>query len=77
MIDYKTLFGSWAGAFGFSFMPQQLKIMLLISIMINILISKILMMHTLQQQIILIRWVKKSSHCFYKIELKDNIQKNI
>jgi membrane-bound lytic murein transglycosylase B len=52
-IDYKTLYGSWAGAFGFfQFMPSTMKNMLLIMTIIIILILKIIMMLMLQQPII-------------------------
>ena len=76
-IDYKTLYGSWAGAFGFfQFMPSTIK---------NYAID-----YNKDDYIDLknphdayasaanylnsIGW-KKNSHCFYKIELKDDISK--
>ena len=76
-VDYKTLYGSWAGAFGFfQFMPSTIK---------NYALD-----HDSDNRIDLknpndayasagnylnnIGW-KKNSHCFYKIKLNENIKK--
>ena len=77
LIDYKTLYGSWAGAFGFfQFMPSTIK---------NHAIDFNNDNHidlknpydayaSAANYLNKMGW-NKDSHCFYRINLKDNIQK--
>jgi len=76
-IDYKTLFGSWAGAFGFfQFMPSTIK---------NHAIdfdknNHIDLKNPNDAYASAANYLKnmgwnKNSHCFYRIELKENISK--
>ena len=76
-IDYKTLYGSWAGAFGFfQFMPSTIKNHAIDFNKDNYIDLKNPMMHMHQQQIIFNNnGMEKNSHCFYKIKFKKNIPK--
>ena len=76
-IDYKTLYGSWAGAFGFfQFMPSTIK---------NHAIdfnedSSIDLKNPVDAFASAANYLKnmgwnKDSHCFYKIDLNENISK--
>ena len=76
-IDYKTLYGSWAGAFGFfQFMPSTIKnhaIDFDKNDHIN-LKDPVDAYASAANYLKKMGW-KKNSHCFYKINLKDNISK--
>ena len=76
-VDYKTLYGSWAGAFGFfQFMPSTIK-----SYAIDYnkddfidLKSSTDAYASAANYLNNMGW-KKDSHCFYKVKLKENINK--
>ena len=76
-IDYKTLYGSWAGAFGyFQFMPSTIK-----NYAIDFNNDKAINLKnpydayaSAANYLSNIGW-KSNSHCFYKIELKEKISK--
>jgi len=76
-IDHKTLYGSWAGAFGFfQFMPSTIK-----NHALDFNKDKYIDLKNPEDAyasaanyLNKIGW-KKNSHCFYKIELNDNISK--
>ncbi len=76
-IDYKSLYGSWAGAFGFfQFMPSTIK-----NYAIDFnkddfidLKNPVDSYASAANYLNGMGW-NKNSHCFYKIELKENISK--
>ena len=76
-VDYKTLYGSWAGAFGFfQFMPSTIK-----SYAIDYnkddfidLKSSTDAYASAANYLNNMGW-KKDSHCFYKVKLRENINK--
>ena len=74
-IDYKTLYGSWAGAFGnFQFMPSTIKNYALDynnDDLIDLKSTKD-SFASAANYISKLGW-KKNNPCFYKIELKENI----
>ena len=76
-INYKTLYGSWAGAFGFfQFMPSTIKDHALDfnrDDQINLKSSHDAFASA-ANYLNNIGW-NKNSHCFYKIDLDENIQK--
>ena len=75
VIDYKTLYGSWAGAFGnFQFMPTTIK-----NYAIDYNKNNIIELHELEDSfasaanyINKMGW-KKNKPCFFKIELSETI----
>jgi membrane-bound lytic murein transglycosylase B len=74
-VDYKTLYGSWAGAFGFfQFMPSTMKNYALDYDGDNVINLKSATdsYASAANYLNKIGW-KKNQPCFYKIELKDNI----
>mgnify|MGYP001254930348 FL=1 len=76
-IDYKTLYGSWAGAFGFfQFMPSTIQNHALDFNNDNYIDLKnpIDAYASAGNYLNDMGW-KQDSHCFYKIQLKDNISK--
>ncbi len=76
-IDYKTLFGSWAGAFGFfQFMPSTIKNHAIDYNNDNYIDLKNSSdaYASAGNYLNNMGW-KKDSHCFYKIDLKDEIPK--
>ena len=76
-IDYKTLYGSWAGAFGFfQFMPSTIKNHALDFNNDNYIDLKnpFDAYASAGNYLNDMGW-KQNSHCFYKIQLKDNISK--
>jgi len=76
-IDYKTLYGSWAGAFGFfQFMPSTIKNHALDFNNDNYIDLKnpFDAYASAGNYLNNMGW-SKDSHCFYKIQLKDNISK--
>jgi len=76
-IDYKTLYGSWAGAFGFfQFMPSTIKNHALDFNNDNYIDLKnpFDAYASAGNYLNEMGW-KQGSHCFYKIKLKDNIPK--
>ncbi len=76
-IDYKTLFGSWAGAFGFfQFMPSTIKNHAIDYNNDNYIDLKNSndAYASAGNYLNNMGW-KKDSHCFYKIDLKDEIPK--
>ncbi len=76
-IDYKTLYGSWAGAFGFfQFMPSTIKNHAIDYNNDNFIDLKnpVDAYASAANYLNNMGW-NKDSHCFYKIELKDNIKK--
>ncbi len=76
-IDYKTLYGSWAGAFGFfQFMPSTIKNHALDFDDDNYidLKSPFDAYASAGNYLNDMGW-KQNSHCFYKIQLNDNISK--
>ena len=76
-IDYKTLFGSWAGAFGFfQFMPSTIKNHAIDFDKDNYIDLK----ESNDAYASAANYLKnmgwnKNSHCFYRIKLKENISK--
>jgi membrane-bound lytic murein transglycosylase B len=75
LVDYKTLYGSWAGAFGFfQFMPSTFKDYAVDYDLNNIIDLKdnIDSFASAANYINKIGW-KKNSPCFYRIKLKKNI----
>ena len=76
-VDYKTLYGSWAGAFGFfQFMPSTIK-----SYAIDYNKDDFIDLKnstdayaSAANYLNNMGW-KKDSHCFYKVKLKENINK--
>ena len=76
-IDYKTLYGSWAGAFGFfQFMPSTIKNHALDynkDEQINLKSSQDAFASA-ANYLSNLGW-NKNSHCFYKIDLNENIKK--
>ncbi len=75
MIDYKTLYGSWAGAFGyFQFMPSTIKNYAIDYNQDNYIDLKNPndSYASAGNYLNNMGW-KKNSHCFYKISLSDNI----
>ena len=76
-IDYKTLYGSWAGAFGFfQFMPSTIKNYAIDYNGDNFIDLKDSTdaYASAANYLSNIGW-KKNSHCFYRIELDDKISK--
>ena len=76
-IDYKTLYGSWAGAFGFfQFMPSTIKNHAIDFDNDNHINLKdpVDAYASAANYLKKMGW-KKNSHCFYKINLNENIQK--
>ena len=76
-IDYKTLYGSWAGAFGFfQFMPSTIKNHALDFNNDNYIDLKnpFDAYASAGNYLNDMGW-SQNSHCFYKIQLKDNISK--
>ena len=76
-IDYKTLYGSWAGAFGFfQFMPSTIQNHALDFNNDNYIDLKnpIDAYASAGNYLNDMGW-KQDSHCFYKIQLKENISK--
>ena len=76
-IDYKTLYGSWAGAFGFfQFMPSTIKNHAIDYNNDNHIDLKnpIDAYASAANYLNNMGW-DKNSHCFYKVELNDNINK--
>ena len=76
-IDYKTLYGSWAGAFGFfQFMPSTIKNHAIDFNNDNYIDLKnpYDSFASAANYLNNMGW-KKNSHCFYKINLTDNIPK--
>ena len=76
-IDYKTLYGSWAGAFGFfQFMPSTIKNHALDFNNDNYIDLKnpFDAYASAGNYLNNMGW-RKNSHCFYKVQLKDNILK--
>ena len=76
-IDYKTLYGSWAGAFGFfQFMPSTIKNHALDFNNDNYIDLKnpFDAYASAGNYLNDMGW-EQNSHCFYKIQLKDNISK--
>ena len=76
-IDYKTLYGSWAGAFGFfQFMPSTMKNHAIDYNKDNYIDLKnpYDAYASAANYLSNMGW-KKNSHCFYKVELNDNIPK--
>ncbi len=76
-IDYKTLYGSWAGAFGFfQFMPSTIKNHAIDYNNDNYIDLKNPKdaYASAANYLYNMGW-KSNSHCFYKVELKDNISK--
>ncbi len=76
-IDYKTLYGSWAGAFGFfQFMPSTIKNHAIDFNEDNYIDLKnsIDAFASASNYLSNMGW-KKDSHCFYQIELNQNIPK--
>jgi len=76
-IDYKTLYGSWAGAFGFfQFMPSTIKNHALDFDNDNYIDLKnpFDAYASAGNYLNDMGW-KQNSHCFYKIQLKNNIKK--
>ena len=76
-IDYKTLYGSWAGAFGFfQFMPSTIKNHALDCNNDNYIDLKnpFDAYASAGNYLNDMGW-SQNSHCFYKIQLKDNISK--
>ena len=75
VIDHKTLYGSWAGAFGnFQFMPTTIK-----NYAIDYNQNSVIELKNVEDSFASaanymkkIGW-KKNNHCFYRVELKDNI----
>ena len=76
-IDYKTLFGSWAGAFGFfQFMPSTIKNHAIDFDKDNhIDLKKPNDAYASAANYLKNMGWNKNSHCFYRIELKENISK--
>ena len=76
-IDYKTLYGSWAGAFGFfQFMPSTIKNHAIDYNKDNYIDLKNSedAYASASNYLNNMGW-KKNSHCFYKIQLSDSISK--
>ena len=76
-IDYKTLYGSWAGAFGFfQFMPSTIKNHAIDFNNDNYIDLKnpFDAYASAANYLYNMGW-KKNSHCFYKIQLNDKISK--
>jgi len=76
-IDYETLYGSWAGAFGFfQFMPSTIKNHAIDYNKDNYIDLKnpFDAYASAGNYLNNMGW-KKNSHCFYRIKLKDNISK--
>ena len=76
-VDYKTLYGSWAGAFGyFQFMPSTIKNHAIDFDKDNHIDLKdpYDAFASAANYLNNMGW-KKNSHCFYKIKLNDNIPK--
>ena len=77
VIDYKTLYGSWAGAFGFfQFMPSTIK-----NHAVDFNDDNYIDLKNEQDAyasasnyLIKMGW-KKNSHCFYKVKLNEKIKK--
>jgi len=76
-IDYKTLYGSWAGAFGFfQFMPSTIQNHALdFNNDNNIDLKNPVDAYASAGNYLNYMGWKQDSHCFYKIQLKDNISK--
>ena len=76
-IDYKTLFGSWAGAFGyFQFMPSTIKNFALdYNKDDNINLKNPNDAYASAGNYLKNMGWNKNSHCFYKIKLNENISK--
>ena len=76
-IDYKTLYGSWAGAFGFfQFMPSTIKNHALdFNNDDYIDLKNPFDAYASAGNYLNDMGWKQNSHCFYKIQLKDNISK--
>ena len=76
-VNYKTLYGSWAGAFGFfQFMPSTIKSYAIDYNKDNFidLKSSTDAYASAANYLNNMGW-KKDSHCFYKVKLKENINK--
>ena len=76
-IDYKTLYGSWAGAFGFfQFMPSTITNHALDFNKDNVIDLKNSndAFASAGNYLNSIGW-RQNSHCFYEVDLKDNIPK--
>ena len=76
-IDYQTLYGSWAGAFGFfQFMPSTIKNYAIDYNKDNYIDLKnpVDAYASAGNYLYKMGW-KPNSHCFYKIKLNDNISK--
>ncbi len=76
-IDYKTLYGSWAGAFGFfQFMPSTIKNHAVDFDNNNHIDLKepVDAYASAANYLSKMNW-KKNSHCFYRINLNENIKK--
>ena len=76
-IDYKTLYGSWAGAFGFfQFMPSTIKNFAIdFNKDDNIDLKNINDAYASAGNYLKNMGWNKNSHCFYKIDLKNDIKK--
>ncbi len=76
-IDYKTLYGSWAGAFGFfQFMPSTIKNFAIdFNKDDNIDLKNINDAYASAGNYLKNMGWNKNSHCFYKINLKNDIKK--